>query len=411
MVSKHLAETGCTLLAMSRRVSPAFVNKAGAVVTSDGSAVRLSNEALTTQLTINGTTAAPALVANGRYTGVDGRGGVHITNSASTPALSIAPSGGAGAGVSVTMTSGTGRALNIAGNASAPALVITGPAGVPSGQQVSIEGQTAIVGNGDQVALLCTQNALAAPKQGTARCAEFQQYVAGECLRLLQFATGASDHAMLISQAAGSAGNAVRMQGNTSANPLYVLQTGAGDAVRIEPSGAGAGLQISMGLGTGRGINVNGNTSATAIRAVAGSGQRAGDFIGQTDVTGAFTLNNGSTISFPVKYTNSVTIATAVASGLSMTQSYGRQTLTSVATAAGATESITVTMSPATLITSANASVFTSIVSYSGTLGANGYPMVSVSGIAAGTFVLRVTNTHPANALSGTLIIGMLVVN
>jgi hypothetical protein len=57
----------------------------------------------------------------------------------------------------------------------------------------------------------------------------------------------------------------------------------------------------------------------------------------------------------------------------------------------------------------ANSSVQVSVNNYTGTLFTNGVPIVQVQGITAGSFTIRVLNTHATTALAGVLKIGFRV--
>lgn len=51
------------------------------------------------------------------------------------------------------------------------------------------------------------------------------------------------------------------------------------------------------------------------------------------------------------------------------------------------------------------------IMGYSGTIVTNGYPQIITCVPGAGTITVNITNTHAANALSGTVVIGFMVWN
>lgn len=51
------------------------------------------------------------------------------------------------------------------------------------------------------------------------------------------------------------------------------------------------------------------------------------------------------------------------------------------------------------------------VMAYSGTIVTNGYPQIVSCVAGAGTITVNLTNTHAANALSGTVAIGFNVVN
>jgi hypothetical protein len=51
------------------------------------------------------------------------------------------------------------------------------------------------------------------------------------------------------------------------------------------------------------------------------------------------------------------------------------------------------------------------VLGYSGTIVTNGYPQIISCVPGAGTITVNLTNTHAANALNGTVVIGFWVVN
>lgn len=51
------------------------------------------------------------------------------------------------------------------------------------------------------------------------------------------------------------------------------------------------------------------------------------------------------------------------------------------------------------------------VMAYSGTIVTNGYPQIISCVPTAGVITVNLTNTHAANALSGTVVIGFWVVN
>ena len=85
-------------------------------------------------------------------------------------------------------------------------------------------------------------------------------------------------------------------------------------------------------------------------------------------------------------------------------------TTQSATTAAGATDTFTVECNK--FSPNQADSVHVCINDYSGTLGTNGIPYLTVGGIAPGSnsFDINITNVHPTNALSGTLKISFLIV-
>jgi hypothetical protein len=73
---------------------------------------------------------------------------------------------------------------------------------------------------------------------------------------------------------------------------------------------------------------------------------------------------------------------------------------------AGLEESFTVTNT----IVSLEDLVLVSVSGYDGTLVTNGIPFASVSNVAAGSYVITISNLHAANALAGVVKVSFLVV-
>lgn len=60
---------------------------------------------------------------------------------------------------------------------------------------------------------------------------------------------------------------------------------------------------------------------------------------------------------------------------------------------------------------SASSSIIATLNNYSGTLSTNGIPVVSVSGIALGSFTLNISNAHATNALAGDVTVFVQIIN
>lgn len=59
----------------------------------------------------------------------------------------------------------------------------------------------------------------------------------------------------------------------------------------------------------------------------------------------------------------------------------------------------------------ANSDIQATVDGYSGTVVTNGMPYAYITGISAGSCTVHVCNVHPANALSGTVKVGVNAVN
>lgn len=94
-----------------------------------------------------------------------------------------------------------------------------------------------------------------------------------------------------------------------------------------------------------------------------------------------------------------VTQLTSITTSVTSNTASGVITTVSASTAAQSTSTFTVNCTAC----AAGSVVVASLGAYSGTLGTNGTPIVTVSAVAAGSFNVRIYNAHAANALSGTL--------
>src|SRR5882724_10538348 len=99
------------------------------------------------------------------------------------------------------------------------------------------------------------------------------------------------------------------------------------------------------------------------------------------------------------------TQGTSISTGVTLNAQSGVITTVSSTLAAVTTTGFTVTNSAV----GANSVVIVNLVNYSGTYATNGFPVVTVDTIAAGSFVIKISNVHAANALSGVLKIGFHV--
>ena len=101
-----------------------------------------------------------------------------------------------------------------------------------------------------------------------------------------------------------------------------------------------------------------------------------------------------------------VTQGTSATTAVTANCDVGLITTFSESTAAAATTTFTVNNTGV----NANSVIIPTIVSYAGTYATNGFPVVTVNNIVAGTsFDIKVSNVHASNALSGALKIGFVL--
>jgi hypothetical protein len=115
--------------------------------------------------------------------------------------------------------------------------------------------------------------------------------------------------------------------------------------------------------------------------------------------------NNGQN-GYPNFVKATVTQGTSITTGVTASAPAGVITTFSAALAADASAEFTVTNT----FVSASSVVLANIVDYAGTDSTNGIPVVKVDTIGAGSFKIVISNAHSANALSGVLKIGFIVV-
>lgn len=104
---------------------------------------------------------------------------------------------------------------------------------------------------------------------------------------------------------------------------------------------------------------------------------------------------------------NAVTQTTSATTGVTLNAPSGVITTVALTNAAGAATSFTVTDTSV----KAGSNVQAKVVGYTGTIVTNGIPYCVVDTVANGSFILRVINLGAANALSGAVKVGVLVVN
>lgn len=114
----------------------------------------------------------------------------------------------------------------------------------------------------------------------------------------------------------------------------------------------------------------------------------------------SFTGSDGITLP-----SSTVTQATSVTTAVTLNAVSGVITTFSQSAAAEVTVSFTVNNSTV----AATDKIVATITNYAGTYSTNGIPVLSVGSVAAGSFVINISNTHSANALSGALKISFVV--
>ena len=96
-----------------------------------------------------------------------------------------------------------------------------------------------------------------------------------------------------------------------------------------------------------------------------------------------------------------VTQATSISTGVTLSKRKGQITTVASTLAAGAEAEFTVTNTEVAA---------TDVVVVSTTYAGAGTPVISVKGVAAGSFVIVITNLHAANALDAVLVINFAVI-
>lgn len=164
-----------------------------------------------------------------------------------------------------------------------------------------------------------------------------------------------------------------------------------------------ANISVTAAAGTG-GIDYHLGTGDWKMPTGAGSWAGAsGKALSLVSTAAAMTLTAGGVLTMTGTSISlgdgTVTQGTSVTTGVTLNASSGVITTFSQSAAAGATSTFTVTNS-CCLSTSV---VVVSVGNYAGTFGTNGFPLVTVSAVSAGSFAVTVVNAAPTNALSGAL--------
>ena len=199
---------------------------------------------------------------------------------------------------------------------------------------------------------------------------------------------------------AGSSGLLLRAAGG---------HANAGAAIFIQSDNTGStvatGIHFYNGGGSGQPISSTG-TLIGAINSIAALGI---DFSGSTFSTATIRLGTSGALALQTcttTATSSAPSSVTFGTGVTANNPIGLLTYT-VSTAAATTSTSTVTCSSAT-----NSSLIRiDIQSYTGTWVTNGYPCVTINSTTVGSFVVRLTNTHVSNALTGTLKIAYRIIN
>ena len=110
---------------------------------------------------------------------------------------------------------------------------------------------------------------------------------------------------------------------------------------------------------------------------------------------------DGNAIGFVTGQGGAVTQITSAATGVTLNAPCGQITTVALTTAAAAEEEFTVTNDQVAA---------TDVVVLSTTYAGAGTPMVSVKGVAAGSFKVVITNVHAANALNALAVINFAVI-
>lgn len=110
---------------------------------------------------------------------------------------------------------------------------------------------------------------------------------------------------------------------------------------------------------------------------------------------------NGNAIGFVTGQGAAVTQVTSASTGVTINAPCGQITTVALTTAAAAEESFTVTNSQVAA---------TDVIALSTTYAGGGTPMLSVKGVAAGSFVVVISNVAAAAALDALMVINFAVI-
>lgn len=169
---------------------------------------------------------------------------------------------------------------------------------------------------------------------------------------------------------------------------------------------AGTNVQAGTTVTAGTGItSTAGNIVATAGAVSAGTTVTGGT--GVTATTGNVTATAGNVVGVGLQYSTKTAYSqlTNSTTAVPITSNAGTITTQSMTTATTATTTFAIT--GANIL--ASSQIMLTLVSYSGTPLTNGVPVLTVSGVGAGTANINVTN-YGANALSGTLVFNYMIV-
>lgn len=212
------------------------------------------------------------------------------------------------------------------------------------------------------------------------------------------------------------------LKGTTNVNQLVLTGTNTGSAPSIVTGGSGVDTNVGMfiaGNGTGV-VGIGGTTTTLAGLQVAQTASRVNSVVitpSATTVVPSITLGGAGAdanrnLSVAGSGTGLVilgqTICTVTgASPQTCNGQRGIVTSGTLTTAAATNAAYTINNSSVT----ASSLVQCTVQGYSGTLVTNGYPTIMSCVPGSGAITVNITNTHAANALSGTVAIGFAVLN
>jgi hypothetical protein len=147
-------------------------------------------------------------------------------------------------------------------------------------------------------------------------------------------------------------------------------------------------------------------TGATASSLASSSTSAAA--IALTASAGGITLTPATAKGVVYGNRGTVTQATNITTGVTLNNPAGTITTQSATAGPGLQQSFTVTCSSCTAATSI---VVPTLAAYAGTLTTNGIPIVSVTTVSSGSFVITVANAHASNSLAGALTINYMIFN
>jgi hypothetical protein len=190
---------------------------------------------------------------------------------------------------------------------------------------------------------------------------------------------------------------------SSASNALKIGATGAATSgKKLDVTGASlfTGAIDTTGTITGTsGIAISGSTASTLA-----SSSTSTAAVSLTASAGGITINPANAKGFVCANKGAVTQLVGITTGVELNTPMGAITTVSTTIAAGASSVFTVTCSSCVAITSV---VVPSLATYTG----GGTPIATVSAVAAGSFNIRISNIHAADALDSTLVINYFIIN